>query len=196
MYGAHAENAEHTQEKSGESSLSMLCNSLIRSDMRSKLRATSIAAKDIAIGSEGKELFSRISDLEALLESSAELSSICKSLLANYRKLSDNSTAEEPVNQSELSEDAAKRRERLTSLSVELEVYLYYCATLQAFFGQEDLSPETLKDAEESGKLEQLARARQYFAINPLTVEPAISDFRQRYPNVRAGLSANVARTR
>ena len=190
MYAAHAENAENTQANSGESSLSMLCNSLIRSDMRSKLRATSIAAKDIAFGLEGKELFSRISTLEASLESSAKLSSICEDLLANYRPLSDNSTAEEPANQSELSEAAAKRRERLTSLSVELEVYLYYCATLQEFFGQEDLSPETLKDAEESGKLEQLARARQYFAINPRTVEPAISDFRQMYSNVRPGLSA------
>jgi hypothetical protein len=185
----NAENAENTQANSDESSLSMLCNSLIRTDMRSKLRATSIAAKDIAFGLEGKELFSRISTLEASLESSAELSSICEDLLATYQKLPDNSTAEEPANQSELSEAAAKRRERLTSLSFELEVYLYYCATLQEFFGQEDPSPETLKDAEKSGKLEQLARARQYFAINPRTVEQAISDFRQMYSNVRPGLS-------
>jgi len=187
LYALHA---EHIQANSGESSLSMLCNSLIRTDMSSKLRATSIAAKDIAFGSEGKELFSRISDLEVSLESSDELSSICKRLLANYRKLSDNPTSEEPANQSEPSEDAAKRREKLTSLSDELEVYLYYCATLQDFFGQEDLSPETLRAADELRTLEQLVRARQYFAINPRTVEPAITDFRQKYSNFRAGLSA------
>ena len=201
MYAEHAkhaedaEDAEHTQQDSGESSLSMLCNSLIRTDMRSKLRATSIAAKDIAFGSEGKELFSRISELEASLESSEELSSICESLLVNYRKLSDNPSAEEPDNQSELSEAAATRRERLTSLSDELEVYLHYCATLQIFFGQEDLGPETLRAAEDSGKLEQLARARQLFAISPRMVEAAVAPFQEEYLNVRPSSSVNFTRT-
>jgi hypothetical protein len=190
----YAEHAAHTQANSVESSLSMLCNSLIRTDMRSKLRATSIAAKDIAFGSEGKELFSRISELEASLESSDELSSICESLLAKYRKLSDNSTAEEPANQSELSEAAAKRRERLTSLSDELEVYLHYCATLQNFFGQEDLGPETLRAAEDSG-IEQLAKARQHFAISPRMVEAAVALFQEEYLNVRRGSSVNFTRT-
>ena len=204
MYAEHAkraedaENAEHTQQGSGESSLSMLSSSLIRADLRSKLRATSVAAsivaKDIAFGSEGKELFSRISELEASLESSDELSSICESLLAKYRKLSDNSTAEEPANQSELSEAAAKRRERLTSLSDELEVYLHYCATLQNFFGQEDLGPETLRAAEDSG-IEQLAKARQHFAISPRMVEAAVALFQEEYLNVRRGSSVNFTRT-
>jgi GTPase SAR1 family protein len=191
----NAEHAEHTQADSGESSLSMLCNSLIRTDLRSKLRATSIAAKDIAFGSEGKELFSRISELEASLESSDELSSICESLLANYRKLSDNPSSEEPANQSELSEAAAKRRERLTSLSDELEVYLHYCATLQNFFGQEDLGQETLRAAEDSGTLERLATARQLLAISPRMVEAAVAPFQKEYLRVRPGSSVNFART-
>jgi hypothetical protein len=201
LYAEHAKNvedaehAEHTQADSGESSLSMLCNSLIRTDLRSKLRATSIAAKDIAFGSEGKELFSRISELEASLESSDELSSICESLLANYRKLSDNPSSEEPANQSELSEAAAKRRERLTSLSDELEVYLHYCATLQNFFGQEDLGQETLRAAEDSGTLERLATARQLLAISPRMVEAAVAPFQKEYLRVRPGSSVNFART-
>jgi hypothetical protein len=73
------------------------------------------------------------------------------------------------------------RREETASLSTELGVYLYYSVTLVEFFGQEDLSPETLKAAEESGALEQLARARQFFAINPRIAESVIAGFREQY---------------
>jgi hypothetical protein len=195
----YAEYDEHNQANSGESSLSMLSSSLIRADLRSKLRATSVAAsivaKDIAFGSEVKELFSRISDLEVSLQLSDELSTISESLLTNYRGLLDMATVEEPANQSEPSEAAAKL-ERMTWLSAELGVYLYYSATLLEYFGQEDFSPETLKAAEDSGALEQLARARQLFAISPRMAEAAIKVFREKNLNVRPSLSANLAPTR
>jgi len=192
---ANAEHEEHTQANSGETSLSMLCRPLIRDELKSILRATTIAAKDIASGSEVKELFSRISDLEVLLQSRDESSIISESLLANYRELLEIATLEKPVDQDEASEAAAKR-EKLTSLCAELGVYLYYSATLLEYFGQEDFSPETLKAAEDSGALEQLAKTRQLFAISRHRAEGEITDFREKYLNVLPGSSTNLAHTR
>jgi regulator of sigma D len=71
------------------------------------------------------------------------------------------------------------KHKAIASLRKELEVYLYYCVTLLDFFGQEDFSIETLKAAESSGGLEQLAKARQSFATNLHIAALAIKGFRK-----------------
>jgi membrane protein implicated in regulation of membrane protease activity len=187
---------EHVQANAGESSLTTLCGSLITADLKSKLRATSIAAKDVALESEVNELFSRIRDLESSLQTPDRLSTISERLLANYRRLLEVASPTEPGNQSEPSATATKR-ENLTTLSAELGVYLYYSATLLEYFGQEDFRSETLRAAEDSGALEQLARARQLFAISPHMAEAGITAFREKYNmGVPQSVSANVVHTR
>jgi predicted ATPase len=56
-----------------------------------------------------------------------------------------------------------------------------YGLTLVEFFGQDDLNISTLKEAEKSGTLEQLAKAQQVIASSPHVAESAIGDFRDRY---------------
>jgi len=176
---------EYQQADGGESSLSMLCDSLIRADLKAKLRAAAVAAKNIMLEPEVNELFNRIAKLESLLESPDGFSLRSSELLAHYRELLA-SASQEPARQAEPAKVAAKR-ERMASLRTELGVYLYYSATLLEFFGQEDFSVEALQAAENSGvsegtgTLNQLARARQFFAISPSIAEMAITDFREAH---------------
>jgi hypothetical protein len=170
---------EHLQSNSGESSLSTLCGSLIRADLKSKLLAASISAKDTMLDLEVKQLFDRIRKLEALLGSPDCFPKSCPDLLTGSRDLLE-STSQESTQQAESAEVAAKR-EKIALLSAELGAYLYYCVTLVQFFGREDLDQETLKAAESSGELERLARARQFLAINPRMAESELADFRQTY---------------
>ena len=176
---------EHQQADGGESSLSTLCGSLIRADLKAKLRAAAVAAKDIMLEPEVNRLFKRIAKLESLLESPDGFSLGSSELLVHYKELLA-SASQEPTQQAEPAEVTAKR-ERMASLSTELGVYLYYSATLLEFFGQEDFSIEALQAAENSGvsegkgTLDQLARARQFFAISPRTAEMVIADFREAH---------------
>jgi hypothetical protein len=170
---------EHDQSNSGESSLSTLCGSLIRVDLKSKLLAASISAKDTMLDLEVRQLFDSIRKLEALLDSPDCFPKSCSGLLTISRDLLE-STSQESTQQAEFAEVAAKR-ERIALLRAELGAYLYYCVTLLEFFGREDLNQETLKAAESSGELERLARARQFLAINPRMAESELADFRQTY---------------
>ena len=66
----------------------------------------------------------------------------------------------------------------LDDLRWELAAYLYFCATVLRFF-DEALSEETLSEAERSGALDVLARARQSFAVNPGLAWGIVSSFRK-----------------
>jgi len=136
---------------------------------------------------EVNELFNRIAKLESLLESPDGFSLRSSELLVHYKELLA-SASQEPAHQVEPAKVAAnKKRERMALLNTELGVYLYYSATLLEFFGQEDFSVEALQAAENSGvsegtgTLNQLARARQFFAISPSIAEMAITDFREAH---------------
>jgi len=174
---------EHTQSGSGENDLSTLCGALIRADLKAKLRATSIAAKkDAGREAEVDDLLEKLNKTEGLLDVADPLPKICPGLLDRYSALLASRAGSEPVRQGEVAEGSTSAREdSLTSLSTELAVYLYYSVTLVEFFGQEDLDMDTLKQAESSGALEQLARARQFFTISPRIAESAIADFRRQH---------------
>jgi len=168
---------EHRSFDSGESSLSTLCGSLIRSDLRSKLHELSMAARASMIELGAYHTWETIHKLEALLASDDYFFGRSPDLLEIYSDLLDGaSQASEP--QAEPTKVAANR-ERVSSLSTWLRVYLYYSVTLLEFFGREDLSKETLKAAESSGALEQLAKARQFFDISPRAAELMITEFRK-----------------
>jgi len=174
---------EHMLSDSDENDLSTLCGALIRADVKAKLRATSIAAKkDGASEAEVNDLLERIRKLEALLDTADPLPTICPGLLDGYTALLASTASFEPVWQGEVTEGpTATRAEALASLSTELAVYLYYSVTVVEFFGQENVDIDTLQQAERSGGLEQLARARQFFTFSPRIAESAITDFRNQY---------------
>jgi hypothetical protein len=134
--------------------------------------------------------------MEALLDTADPLPAICPDLLDSYTALLASANPE-PVRQGEVQEGSTTTRgDSLASLSTELAVYLYYSVTLGEFFGQEDLDIDALKKAEESGALEQLARARQFFAISSRIAESAIADFRNQYiEDDSQGVPANSVST-
>ena len=101
-----------------------------------------------------------------------------QSLLKGCTDLLD-SVIQESLGGEEPQQMAAKR-EKIASLSSELGAYLYHSATLLEFFG-EKLDGATLKEAERSRALDQLARARQYLAINSRIARSIITDFRVSY---------------
>jgi len=171
-----------TSTVSDSNHLSTLCGAVIRTDLKKKVRATEIAAKKaVASNEEVDDLLEQLRKLKALLDTSDPLSRICPDLLASVTTLS-HSAKPQPARRKEAAEPSATTREdSLASLRTELAIYLYYCVTLVEFFGQDDLNISTLKEAEKSGTLEQLAKAQQVIASSPHVAESAIGDFRDRY---------------
>jgi regulator of sigma D len=165
---------EVKHRNASDNSLAMLCSSLIRSDIKEKLHAVLVATKDVAakgnspesevneiFDREVNELFGRIRTLETWVASP------------------DRFLNSRPELIQAMSMEVGAKHKEIASLSKDLEVYLYFCVTLLDFFGQEDFSEETLKAAESSGGLEQLAEARQSFATSPYIAALAISGFRE-----------------
>jgi Cdc6-like AAA superfamily ATPase len=169
---------DRRQAGTGADDLSTLCSFLVQSDLKSKLRAASIEARDITLEAEAKagQVFSEIRRLEAALASPNHSSGRHMNLLEGYQKLLYIANQED--RQAEPS-DVAAMRERMTSLTTELGVYLYYCATLLDFFGAESFDAQRLQQAESSGALDQLCGARQSFTISPSIAESVITDFRK-----------------
>ncbi|HZI75989.1 MAG TPA: hypothetical protein VFD73_18575, partial [Gemmatimonadales bacterium] len=84
------------------------------------------------------------------------------------------------------STDAAgddEARSKLARLRLELAAYCYYCATLMQFFNA-DLTEKRLKAAEDGSgdrSINQLAQARQAFAISPQVTCSMTSAFRRAH---------------
>jgi hypothetical protein len=130
-----------------------------------------------------------------MLDSTDSLLTVYPDLLQGYKDLLTRAH-EKSARQAESEEVAAKRGE-IVSLSTELGVYLYYSATLLEFFGEKvPTNIDNLKEAENSGALDQLARIRQYFAVSPRVAESGIREFRNNHSmDIPAGVAANPAYT-
>jgi Cdc6-like AAA superfamily ATPase len=191
----YEEYRQQLQSGSGQSDLSTLCGSLLKGDLQAKLRATSVAAKDIMLEPEVNQLFEMLRRLEAMLDSTDSLLTVYPDLLQGYKDLLTRAH-EKSARQAESEEVAAKRGE-IVSLSTELGVYLYYSATLLEFFGEKvPTNIDNLKEAENSGALDQLARIRQYFAVSPRVAESGIREFRNNHSmDIPEGVAANPAYT-
>jgi GTPase SAR1 family protein/membrane protein implicated in regulation of membrane protease activity len=168
----------HTLSEADGNDLSSLCGALIREDLKAKLWATSVAAeRGTTSEAEMDDLLGRLNKIETLLDEAKNLPTICPDLLEAHTALLESAN---PGRQGE-APAAEPRGESLASLRTELAIYLYYCATLLEFFGREEFDVDTLKEAEGSGRLEQLARVRQYVANSPRMAESAIKEFRKQY---------------
>jgi hypothetical protein len=100
-----------------------------------------------------------------------------KALLAACRTL-----AEDPQDDPrEGTVEASEARSKLARLRLELAAYHYYCATLLQFFDV-SLTKKGLKAAEaatDAASIDQLARARQAFAVSSQVAWSAVSAFRE-----------------
>ena len=152
-----------------KNSLSTLCSSLIRADMKSKLRATSITAKDIKLEPDRTQLLEDVHQLETALPTYHSLLKDGSDLLSG-KQGSDQQHRE--------SEEVLVECEKLASLRDELGAYLYYLLTLEEFFN-EDIGVEIFKGDEGKDACKQLAKARQYLVFSPNLARSVITDFRK-----------------
>lgn len=166
---------ELAQEKPGipvARDLASMCNSLIRQDIKSKVRAIATSARKLEIEPEGSAFLASLHELERVAEAKEPLDGAIAGLCVSLtRKLSDDKDEAKKL---------AESRRQLALLGQELTAYLYYSDTLLHFFGG-GLKEESLRQAEESGALNLLARARQSLSSNSSIAKPIINRFREEY---------------
>jgi hypothetical protein len=165
--------------------LSKLTCKLIESDIKRKLHAVSVAAKDMAWGSEANELLRKIRQLEMAVkpvDNSSEDHPYLSTVLVPWRlSLTSFANFLESTPQMPITDGTSKPHELIASLSGELGVYLYYSATLLEFFDERTLSEDILRDESYQVMVDQLAAARQYLAVSPSIAEAMITEFRAHY---------------
>ena len=153
-----------------KNNLSMLCGSLIRTDLKHKLRAVSIEAKDIILEPEVTQLFEDIHKIEKTVESPKSLLGCCFDLLC----------IKQVEAQHQESNEVLANRRKLSSLRDELGTYIYYTVTMLEFFG-EDTRETSFKHDEDSGVFKQLATARQFLSTNSSIGRSMITDVRRSH---------------
>jgi hypothetical protein len=161
---------EQVHQAPEKNSLSTLCSSLIKTDIKSKLRATSAAAKDNNLEPELTNLLKEIQHIETSLEElPPSLLKCCDDLSYGVTNIS--------AQQHEYEEVLVKRN-KITSLRDELGSYLYYAVTMLDFFNK-DTDVATFKEEKGLKALEQLAKARQSLSISPGIARSVITDLRE-----------------
>jgi hypothetical protein len=150
--------------------LTDLTSALIASDIDRKLRAMAIASAGVELEPQKGRFLDTIQTFRAAATSDT--------LLAACRTLAQDAQDDPPD-----AEGAAEAWSKLARLRFELATYYYYCATLMQFFNA-DLTEKRLKAAEETAgdmSIDQLAQARQAFAVSPQVVWSMSSTFRRAY---------------
>lgn len=179
-------NLQECRQKHGKTSLSMLCNQILATDIATKLKAIYIAAKEVIQEPEFSKLLRMLEPLESAVKvqmSSKDLLAACEALFTHIADTQVQENQLQNVHSTILpteknSNVIAEVSANLESLRMELVAYLYYNATLIELFAQNpDVDNiETLRD---SGRLDGLVKATHLFAISPLIACFKISEFRE-----------------
>jgi hypothetical protein len=184
----HAHKIYELDEHGTDSNLKNLSAALIESDLRLKLHALVVVAKKLSPDNRVSAFLERLHSLENNLTSTGSLLEAYEGLIREtqpaatktaetngaaglievYDKLKQRLAGEVP----DLSNAKALR-----SLHDELASYLYYCVTILEFFS-EVINPALFARAEQEKAFDELARARQYLAINPAVTRKIIDKFR------------------
>jgi hypothetical protein len=148
--------------------LGSICEQLVINDVRSKLRAIEVSLKRHRIEPELSLAVDRIRRIE-------DATTNRQTFLAARRNLETPAFVVEQGNGT--AGDAQQKRLAIADLALELHTYLYFAATLLEFFTN-DLSQQQLAQAETSGEITRLARAKQSFAVNAYTALSILDEFR------------------
>lgn len=138
--------------------------------LNSYLRAVAVTAAEVAIERRAGDFLDTIRTIR-VATTSDKLLAACSTLNA---EADDDSPNENRATEAQL---------KLIRLHRELATYYYYCATLMQFFNT-DLTEKRLKAAEEAtndASIDQLAQARQAFAVSPQVTWSMTSAFRRAY---------------
>jgi hypothetical protein len=151
-----------------ESDLTAVCTKLVIADVKAKLNAIEVSARNCHLEPE----LSNIIDVIRKVLASTENRDI---FLETRRRL------EPPKFQILRDKDAEpaviEGRQRINDLALELHTYLYFADTLLEFFSS-SLTKDRLIAAEAGGHIAQLASARQSFAVNAYTALVLLDEFR------------------
>jgi hypothetical protein len=151
--------------------LGALCLAITQLEIKGKLRAASIAVVKIENDTE-KELFlQHLFDIRYSPMNSVSLIQNLKEIQILIVKIN------ERIPKDEMEKIPF---ETLVALSEELMVYLYFMLTLIDFFNNQ-LEEEKLRQAEQSGSIDQLAKVKQALAVNPRIAKKIIEGFRNQY---------------
>jgi hypothetical protein len=163
---------ELRQNDSNNNDLSTLCNSIVKAEIKAKVRASAVSAKKIKLDPEVNRFLEKLYELETDVISEQLLLQATEDL---FKHQGVNSA--KPA-QSDQDKKTASRREDLKALIDQLATYFYFAETLLEFFNN-SLKARTLKAAEENGKLDKLAQARQALAVDPSISRALLNDFRK-----------------
>lgn len=159
---------ELSRAPEGSNELTNLTRTLVASELDRKRRAVAIAAAKISAEPWTGRFLDAVQATRADVTPEALLN-------ASYALVQDG--------EHDPQDEAAETHSRLALLRLELAAYHYYCATLTRFFSN-DLTEARLKAAEEAtgdASIDQLARARQAFAVSPRVAWSTVSTFRGAY---------------
>jgi Cdc6-like AAA superfamily ATPase len=151
-------------------SLKQLVQAMIRDDLERKLQAVVIAAKQSQAFEDVNKLLEGIYRLESLLPGASTLPFHSSRYFRDYVQKGAPGRKSKKV-------DEEKRK--LAVLITELDAYLYYIATLHAYFTNLDI--KRFRQDEERFELDRLARARQLFAYSVAESQRIIKEFRESH---------------
>lgn len=155
-----------------------ITTALIRDDVEAKRWAMAVIAKDIPLEPYATAFLEKLHGLAGDLARTPDPASLLNTLLASAAQLQV-LTESNCESQGEVAKDAAAHLEQIGRLGLELASYLTYAATVLELFALAP-SAEALKSAEETGLLDEVAQARQVFAINPGLSRSIIDQVRTR----------------
>ena len=187
----YSHNAYAVEPGGSGSNLKALSAALIKSDLGLKLHAITIVAKKLTSGPGLSSFLNNLQSLENELDSAPSLLQAYEDLLKGSKPLPSDKTVTNGANGLVEVYDKLKQRlsgdvpnagdtKTLYSLHEELATYIYYCVTLLQFFS-DVLDGNKLKQAEKNKAFDELARARQYLAINPSITRTMLDKFRQSF---------------
>jgi hypothetical protein len=150
--------------------LSTLVNAIIKSELRSKIRAIRIAAKRIEQTDVNKQFLEILYLLEAENATSDSLIDLFQTLYQMKTIFSDSTSSEEQKN----------KNEKIIKLKNELAAYVYFSVTLFQFFNN-FLDESVLKQAVKDGSIDELARVRQTLSIDTAIAISRLTKFREKH---------------
>ena len=202
----HSHNAYAQDPAGANSNLRALTQLLIKSDLTLKLNALTVVAKRLDAGPALSEFLDKLYSLEERLDSVPELikayADLMKAakptpatgdgadgaagLVQVYDTLKQRLTGDVP---------RASDKKTLASLHEELASYIYYSVTVLEFFSN-TLDETNLAQTENQKRFDELARARQYLAINPSITRSMLDkfrgDFQMTVPSIATSVTAMV----
>lgn len=147
------------------------CATIVATDVRAKVEASLVATRAMAAGPDVESLRSWLQRLRAVSVEPQALLDVCEAARGDlFDRFRDGDAGD------------AGHATSPRALACELLTFLLYSATLLELFGP-TAGPKAYLQAHDSGRIDQLARARQALAVHPRAAWDCLQDFRTMTPS-------------